>query len=163
MRASVGVTAAVAAVLAIGAGPASAQAPRTCTWGGTPAAATGENRILGGGLTNTPSTKPLQFRATGPLGGQCEGTMVFDGTMDAGASCGYITFHARVYGLPGVTSVEGTNAAGVAPAKLYDRDGNLVGSENAEFLADPSVATECLTPPGVTHNPFSSVVELSGQ
>jgi hypothetical protein len=80
--------------------------------------------------------------------------------MDAGASCGYITFHANTYGLAGVKSVAGTSVAGFAPARLYDRRGNVVGSENANFLSDPSIALACNTPEGVTHNPFSSVIEL---
>jgi hypothetical protein len=37
-----------------------------------------------------------------------------------------------------------------------------VGSENAQFLSDPSVALQCSSPEGVTQNPFSSVVELFG-
>src|SRR3954451_14506919 len=100
-----GLVATTAAVLVLGsAGAASAQAPRTCTWGGTIGAATGQNR-LDTGLTNTPSTEPIHFHATGALGGDCSGTLVFDGYMDAGASCGYITFTARTFGLRGVRSV----------------------------------------------------------
>ena len=142
-----------------GGGTASAQAPRTCTWGGTIAAATGQNHV-DGGLTNTPSTEPLHFHASGALAGQCSGTLVFDGFMDAGATCSYITFHARTRGLPGVRSVAGTAVAGFAPARLYDRDGNVVGSENANFLSDPSIVLACNTPEGVTGNPFSSVIVL---
>jgi hypothetical protein len=154
--------AALAALAIAGAGAASAQAPRTCTWGGTPLAPTGQNEVSGHGITGTPSTQPLHFHATAPLGGQCQGTMTFDGIMDAGASCSYITFHAHVWGLPGVTSVAGTNAAGFSPARLYDHDGNVVGSENAQFLSDPSIISECDSPQGVTQNPFSSVIELFG-
>jgi hypothetical protein len=153
---------ALAALAAIGAGTASGQSPRTCTWGGTPVAPSGQNRVIGGGLTGTPSTQPLRFHAVGPLGGQCSGTMAFDGVMDAGASCGYITFHARVTGVPGVRTVAGTNAAGFSPARLYDGHGNIVGSENANFLSDPSIVTKCNSTEGVTQNPFSSVVELLG-
>jgi hypothetical protein len=154
----------VALVLLAAAGSrtAAAQAAGTCTWGGTPDAQTGVNKIDGGGLTATPSTTRLHFHATGPLGGQCSGTLTFDGTMDAGASCGYISFHARAWGIPGVTSVEGTAASGFSPARLYDRNGNLVGSENAQFLGDPSIASKCASPGGVTENPFSSVIELAG-
>src|SRR4051794_38786108 len=154
--------AATLAFVLAGAGTASAQAPSTCTWGGTIAAATGQNHI-DGSLSNAPSTEPLHFHATGPLGGQCEGTFVFDGWMDAGATCSYITFHARTHGLRGVRTVEGTAVAGFAPARLYDRDGNVVGSENANFLSDPSIVPACNTPQGITDNPFSSVIELFGQ
>jgi hypothetical protein len=162
IRAIIGAAAAVALLLSIPNGAAATQAPRTCTWGGTLVASTGDNEVSGHGLTSTSSTQPLHFRATGPLGGQCEGTMVFDGIMDAGASCGFITFHARVFGLAGVTRVVGTNVGGLSPAKLYDSDGNLVGSENAQFFSDPSVVSKCFTPEGVRENPFSSVIELFG-
>src|SRR5438874_10137718 len=63
-------TAAVAAasLAALGTGAASAQAATTCTWGGTPAEPTGSVYYTGGqGPTNTPSTEPLPFVATGPL------------------------------------------------------------------------------------------------
>jgi hypothetical protein len=154
------VAAAIAGLASVGGGTASAQVPKACTWGGTPLAPTGDNEISGHGLTGTPSTEPLHFHATGPLGGQCEGTMEFDGIMDAGATCAYITFHAKVFGLPGVTDVAGTAVAGLGPARLYDRDGNVVGSENAQFVSDPDVVSECNSPGGLTQNPFSSVVVL---
>jgi hypothetical protein len=160
-----GIFAAAAIALAMAfASPAAASTPKTCTWGGTPLAATGVNKVYGHGLTSTPSPVPLHFRATGPLGGQCQGTMVFDGIMDAGASCGSITFHAKVFGLPGVVSVAGSAVTALSPAKLFDREGNVVGSENAMFLNlnDPNIVSECLSPEGVTENPFSSVIELFG-
>ena len=77
-------------------------------------------------------------------------------------SCTSITFHANVFGLAGVATVEGTAVAGLGPARLYDRRGDLVGSENAQFLSDPKVVSECNSPQGVTENPFSSVIELFG-
>src|SRR4051812_36385044 len=104
-----------------------AHAATTCTWGGTPASPTGftTNRP---GLTNVPSPVPLQFRATGVLAGGCSGRLTFDGVMDAGSTCGLITFSGRASGLPGVTRFAGVSAGGVAPARLYDADGNVVGS-----------------------------------
>ena len=153
------VTGAVAAACA---GNASAQGNRTCTWGGSPAAPTGVNRNFRG-INNTPSTRPIRFHATGPLAGDCKGKLVFDGVMDAGATCGYITFHANVHGIRGVAKVVGVAAAGLSPARLYDRRGNLVGSENAQFLADRTVVLACNSTRGVVRNIFSSVIELSGQ
>jgi hypothetical protein len=161
MRAQLGAIAGAVALSMAGAHTASAQPPATCTWGGTIVAPTGQNRVSTG-LTNTPSTGPIRFHATGPLAGQCPGKLVFDGVMDAGASCAYITFHARTFGIPGVASVAGTSIGGFAPARLYDRHGAVVGSENANFLSDPSIALECNTAQGVTSNPFSSVIELFG-
>src|SRR2546421_8498445 len=125
LRAAAGAATVVAGLMLSAAGGASAQAQRTCTWGGTPLMPSGQNEIFGHGLTNTPSTQPLHFYATGPLGGQCKGTLVFDGIMDAGASCTSITFHANVFGLAGVATVEGTAVAGLGPARLYDRRGDL--------------------------------------
>jgi len=150
------IVAALAGLALLSAAPA--QASTTCTWGGTPAAPTGDNRSTPG-LTNTPSTAPLSFHATGPLGGDCRGKLVFDGTMDAGATCGFITFHAVTRGLPGVASVSGVSVAGFAPARLYDRAGNVVGSENAQFLTNAPFS-ECMTPEGLERNNFSSVIVL---
>src|SRR5213078_3854731 len=51
------------------AGSASAgQGETVCTWGGTPAAPTGV-ATFSPGITNTPSTGPIQFTATGVLAG----------------------------------------------------------------------------------------------
>src|SRR6059058_3502506 len=90
------------------AGSASAgQGETVCTWGGTPAAPTGV-ATFSPGLTNTPSTGPIQFTATGPLGGSgCTGKLTFTGSFEPGATCAVGTaFHAKATGLPPVTRVE---------------------------------------------------------
>jgi hypothetical protein len=148
--------AAVTAAVAGGAAPAAAQASKTCTWGGTPAAPTGVT--TNGGITNVPSPVPLRFRASGALGGDCRGRMRFIGQMDAGSSCALIDFEGRVEGLPGVAWFVGTSAMGVAPARLYDSRGKLVGSENAQFLTNSNL-TDCSTPRGLRRVAFSSVIE----
>ena len=150
--------AAVAVTGVLGAASAPAHAGTVCTWGGTPAAPTGQNRNTPG-ITDTPSTAPISFHATGPLGGGCRGRLTFDGQMDTGTTCGLITFHGVARGLPGVVRFAGTSVAGVAPARLYDRAGNVVGSENAQFLTNAPF-TECLTPQGLERNNFSSVIVL---
>ena len=155
------ITAAGALALAT-AGSASAQPPRTCTWGGTPLAPTGRNHNFAG-ISNTASKHAIHFHATGPLGGQCRGTFVFDGVMDKGATCSDITIHGTARGIPGVARFGGIAVAGVGPAKLYDRHGKVVGSENAQFLADRGVVAECNSPRGVVRNVFSSVIELTGE
>ena len=159
LRITIGTVAAAAALAACGTGTAAARAPRTCTWGGTPAAPTGLN-VNAEGISNTPSTHPIRFHATGRLGLQCRGRFRFRGVMDAGATCSYITFHARTYGIRGVARVEGVAAAGLSPARLYDRHGKLVGTENAQFLGDSRVVAECNSATGVVRNLFSSVIEL---
>ncbi|MFL5824357.1 MAG: hypothetical protein ACJ764_13050 [Solirubrobacteraceae bacterium] len=141
---------------------AASQAPRTCTWGGTPLAPTGQNHNAEG-ISNTASTHPIDFYATGPLAGQCSGTLTFEGTMDTGATCSKITFHGRAFGIPGVARFAGVAAGGVGPARLYDGHGNLVGSENANFLVDPTVISKCNTPQGVVDNTFQSLIELLGK
>src|SRR4051795_13723905 len=71
------------------AGSASAvQGETFCTWGGTPAAPTGV-ATFSPGVTNTPSTVPTYFVATGPLGGGagCTGTLTFKGYAEPGNTC----------------------------------------------------------------------------
>ena len=154
---------AAALLLSAGGGAASAQAAETCTWGGTPAAPTG-TFVNSPGLTSTPNPGVITFTVTGVLGGDCEGTMSFKGSYDPGGSCLAATFSGTVKGLPGVRRFAGANAAGFLPSRLYDRAGNVVGSENANaFTADnvlggPFMA--CSTPEGLIRGNFSSVIEL---
>src|SRR4051812_24952807 len=120
LRATIGVLAAAAAFTALAAGgAASAQAATTCTWGGTPAAPTGWVTMTPG-PTNTPSTGPLDFTATGPLagGGGCNGQLTFVGQMDTGATCAFSTFHGTATGLPGVRRFAGVAPVGILPARL---------------------------------------------
>jgi hypothetical protein len=161
LRAMIGVTAVAALTLMAGAGTASAQGSRICTWGGTPLAPTGQSNQYPG-VTNTPSPVPMYFRATGPLGGDCHGTLTVVGVEDAGSTCSLITFQASVYGLPGVASLAGVSAAGVSPGRLYDRHGALVGQEDTQFLTNPDVVSQCNSPQGITQNNFSTVIELFG-
>ena len=151
------VLAAATAALALVPTRAAAQGARTCTWGGTPAAPTGVS--VSDPLTNLPSAEPLRFSATGVLAGDCRGTFTFTGLMGAGSSCGAISFEGIARGLPGVRRFAGQSVAGVAPARLYDRHGNVVGSENAQFLTNSNF-TDCSTPAGLTRVQFSSVIEL---
>ena len=158
-------TALAAACLAcagLGAGPASAMT--TCTWGGTPAAPTGTFTITPG-ITNVPSAGPLKFVATGPLAGadkRCSGLMKFDGQVDAGASCLLpLSFEGTVQGLPGVARWWGKGNLDV-PSYLYDKAGNLVGTENAQIATqdNSSHLLDCGTPDGFTGGTFSSNVVL---
>jgi hypothetical protein len=162
-RATIGVmTVAVSALMSAGGGASAAQAATTCTWGGTPAEPTGIFTV-NPALTNFPSPGPVDFTATGPLAGGCNGRMAFDGLLDAGATCSDGTFAGTVNGLPGVTRFVGFDAAGIAPSRLYDRAGNLVGSENAQLLTvDNAPFTDCGSPEGFTRGTFSSVIELFG-
>jgi hypothetical protein len=150
-------------------GSASAQpgpAARLCTWGGTPANPTGIVTFEPG-LTKTPSTGPIAVRAWGPLEGPgCNGTMIFDGIARAGAGClsGTI-FEGPVYGLPGVTRLFGPGWGPQVQEFLYDRQGNIVGSDQptvkVEGNSPPnSNSFDCNTPEGVRRLPFSSTVEL---
>jgi hypothetical protein len=146
----------VVAALAVAAAPA--HAARTCTWGGTPDAPAGVTSNSPG-LTDLPAAGPLSFRATGSLGGGCTGRFTFSGVMDAGSTCGFVSFHGTARGIPGVVRFAGVSVAGLAPARLYDRAGNVVGSENAQFLTGSDV-TACGTPQGMTGNRFSSIIAL---
>jgi hypothetical protein len=153
-----GVAAAVALMGGAALGTASAHAAATCTWGGTPDAPTGVTTNHPG-LTNFPSPGPLQFHATGALGGDCSGKLTFNGQMNAGSTCALITFQGTASGLPGITRFAGASGMGAAPARLYDHAGNVVGSENAQFLTKAPIA-DCGTPEGMFGANFSSVIEL---
>src|SRR5881275_216037 len=120
LRAMVGAVVVAASLALASASPTTAQASTTCTWGGTPDAPTG-TFTLSPGATNTPSTGPLDFKATGDLGGGCTGKLTYDGVFDTGTTCLAATFHVRVRGLPGVVRAAGTADNLVpAPALLYE-------------------------------------------
>src|SRR2546430_625694 len=158
-RAILAVTAvAAASLMAGGWGAASAQASATCTWGGTPAEPTGKVWYTGQGPTNTPSTEPLPFIATGPLAGGCSGTLTFRGVQATGSTCAFGPFEARVKGLPGVVRAAGDGVVGLAPALLYDKSANVVGSENAQVLTsgeEQNLVTSCESPEGFKEWNFS--------
>jgi hypothetical protein len=117
------------------------------------------------GVTNTPSTGPIEFTATGVLAGGagCNGQrFTFSGQMDTGATCAFSTFQGAAMGLAGVKRFAGVAPVGVLPARLYDKDGNIVGSENAQVdtLANAPSFPNCNTPEGFSGGSFSSVIEL---
>ena len=140
---------------------------KLCTWGGTPTAPTGVI-TFSPGVTNTPSTGPIQFKATGALGGEgCNGQLTFTGYIDPGTTCAVnAPFHAKATGLPPVKWAEAqAGVAGSQPVLLYDADGNVVGSEQAQFLttvvnqSDPAYMS-CGTAEGLTRATWSDTVEL---
>ena len=167
-RAIVAVTAIAAASLVAGGwGAASAQADTTCTWGGTPAEPTGRVWSTGQGPTNTPSTEPLHFIATGPLAGGCSGTPTYDGYQATGSTCAFSPFEATAAGLPGVVRAAGDDLVGLVPALLYGKSGNVVGSENPQVLTSGTEEKNfgfmsCNSPEGFKEGHFSSVIELFG-
>jgi hypothetical protein len=165
-RATIGVLATTGALMALAAGgAASAQAAATCTWGGTPVEPTGWV-TMSPRVTNTPSTGPIEFTATGELAGDrgCTGQFTFVGQMNTGATCAFSTFQGTAKGLPGVRRFAGAAPVGILPARLYDKDGNIVGSENAQVdtLANAPNFPNCNTPEGFSEGNFSSVIELFG-
>jgi hypothetical protein len=107
---------------------------------------------------------------TGDLGGGdgCTGRASFYGVLDPGTSCAVAApFHAKAVGLPPVTRAEaGPGVLGTAaPVLLYDADGNVVGSEQAQFLTaapdqNRSALADCNTPEGLTRAMWSDTVEL---
>lgn len=149
-----------AVVIALAATAPAARASTTCTWGGTPAAPTGIT-TQHPGITNDPSPVRMKFEATGDLAGGpgCRGRFEFSGWEAAGSSCAFVSFEGVATGLPGVARFAGVSLGGFAPARLYDKHGNVVGSENAQFLTGADVS-DCATPEGMTGNRFSSVIVL---
>src|SRR4051794_31320712 len=96
------------------ASPAAGGGVNVCAWGGTPMAPTGLI-TFSPGVTNTPSTGPIQFMATGELAGGagCTGKLTFTGYIDPGTTCAAnAAFHAKAAGLPPVKRAEAQ--AGVA-------------------------------------------------
>ena len=142
---------------------APARGALVCTWGGTPDAPTGVF-MASPGITNTPSTGPVEFTATGELGGGegCTGRLTFRGVLDPGTSCLVSTpFLATAMGFPPIRYAEGTfGAVGTAPVVMYDADGNVVGSEQAQFLTDVLDDSACNTPEGLTRANWSDTLEL---
>lgn len=99
------------------------------------------------------------------MAGGCTGTLTYRGQSNAGSTCAFGTFEARARGLPGVVRAVGAAAAGLVPALLYDRRGNIVGSENPQVLTNASQEgspgfTSGNTPEGFKGWNFSSVIEL---
>jgi len=154
---------ALAVVRATASRAAPARGALVCTWGGTPDAPTGVF-MASPGITNTPSTGPVEFTATGELGGGegCTGRLTFRGVLDPGTSCLVSTpFLATATGFPPIRYAEGTfGAVGTAPVVMYDADGNVVGSEQAQFLTDVLNDTDCNTPEGLTRANWSDTLEL---
>jgi hypothetical protein len=161
-RVRIGAIAIAAASVALaGVGVAPASATTTCTWGGTPAAPTGIYTFKPG-LLLTPSTGPLDFRATGELAGdpRCVGELTFSGRVDTGGTCLYFTGGGKAKGLPGVERFRGGGPGPIAPSFLYDKHGNVVGYEQPTVQQLPGDSQSCDPPEGITHGHFSSVIEL---
>src|SRR5438067_3461241 len=154
----------IAPLLIAGWSAAPAVAARTCTWGGTPLNPTGVFKQTPG-ATNTPSAEPSPFTATGPLAGDCSGTLNYRGFVAAGSTCAFGPFEAKTTGLPDVVRAAGDNISGLVPALLYDKAGNVVGSENPQLVTDGTeeqnfLFTDCSSPEGLKEGHFSSVIEL---
>jgi hypothetical protein len=159
-------------VPATGSKAAPARDALVCTWGGTPDAPTGVF-TASPGLTNTPSAGPIEFTAAGKLAGPegCQGTLTFRGVLDPGTSCLVAQrFVATATGFPPIERAVGTiGPLGThVPVVLYDVDGNVVGSEQAQFLTGLFVDTpresdpveDCNSPEGLTRAYWSDTLEL---
>jgi hypothetical protein len=138
-----------------------------CTWGGTPAAATGTITITPG-LTSTPSAGPLKIVATGPI--DCSdgftGKVTFDGVIQTGGTCAAQVFEGKVKGLPSVDRLFGPGVFAVAHEFFYDKEGNVVGTDQPQVLSGVgrggSEVADCNTAEGFEEGIFSSTVELWG-
>ena len=163
-RAVLVIAAALIAVALPGGVKASDDQTTVCTWGGTPADTTGTLSIKPG-LTTTPAAEDLKFMATGELSGGpgCSGTMTFDGVIEAGGTCAALIFDGKVKGVPGVDRFYGPGIAGFVHELLYDKDGNVVGSDQPQVwtgAGEGSEVTDCNTEKGFTDGMFSSTVEF---
>src|SRR5436309_15274740 len=79
---------ALAVVRATASRAAPARGALVCTWGGTPDAPTGVF-TASPGITDSPSTGPIEFTATGELGGGegRTGRLTVRGVLEPGMSC----------------------------------------------------------------------------
>jgi hypothetical protein len=151
-------------VIAGGSSPAEAEKPgppsagTICTWGGTAAAPTGTFTITPGLTATTPLTTPARFYVTGDLGGGCQGTLTYVGQIDAGGTCSFTTFEGKARGIPTVTNFVGVGVGPFGPARLYDRDGHVIASENANVVTTDNNASDCATPDGFEGGNFSSTI-----
>ena len=145
-----------------------ARAATVCVWGGTPADPQG-TATFSPGFRTEPSTEPLKFVATGPAEGDgCKDTVTFVGVAAAGSSCinPLNFFSGRVKGVDGVATFSGSGTAVQVHEDLYDKHGNVVGSNdvwtgNADFLeAVVTPPLECGTEEGFTTVKFSAVITL---
>jgi hypothetical protein len=104
------------------------------------------------------------FKVTGELAGGpgCSATFTYDGLINAGSTCSLTTFQGRATGLPTVRRFAGNGITLFGPARLYDKDGNVVGSEEAQAVTPYNLAhlKDCDTPQGFTKGSFSSVIVL---
>jgi hypothetical protein len=143
------------------ASPTLPPAGTTCTWGGTADMPTG-TFIVHPGLTNTASTKPDRFKATGTLAGDagCSGTLTYVGKLDAGGTCASNTFHGVAKGLPGLRTFLGHGLVSFGPAQIFDKQGNVVASENTSLNTTDNAAhvTDCNTARGFRGGNFHSVI-----
>lgn len=143
------------------ASPAPPSAGTTCTWGGTAADPTGSFTIRPG-LTNTASTAPSRFLVTGKLSGDpgCRGALSFIGQIDTGGTCASNFFDGAARGLPDVRSFAGAGVTSLGPARLYDGDGNVVASENADINTANNIPhfLDCNSPAGFRAGNFHSVI-----
>jgi hypothetical protein len=144
-----------------------ATATKVCTWGGSPTATLGVLTIKPG-LSSTPASDDLKFEATGSLGGAegCDGVVTFTGVIEAGSTCAHqLMFDGKVKGLPGVDRFRGPGVVPLVFEFLYDKDGNIVGSDQPQVLTGAGQGSEisdCNTPEGFTKGMFSSVIEVWG-
>ncbi|HMC52120.1 MAG TPA: hypothetical protein VKI64_05110 [Acidimicrobiales bacterium] len=149
-----------------GADPSPPPPGTTCTWGGTPVQPTGTFTISPG-VTSNPLSEPARFYVTGALAGNpgCSGTLTYIGQIDAGGTCSFTTFDGKASGIPGVTSFAGIGIGPFGPARLYDKSGKVVASENADVNTVDNIPhyTDCYTPQGFTGGNFSSVIVFADQ
>src|SRR4051794_20095625 len=135
-----------------------------CTWGGTAAAPTGTFTITPG-LTSVPLAAPAKFDVTGELGGDpaCAGSLTYIGQIDASGTCELTTFEGDAKGIPGVTRFAGIGAGPLGPARLYDKAGNVIASENANIVTADNSALDCASPEGFEGGTFSSTIVFLDQ
>jgi hypothetical protein len=153
--------------LTVSGATAAPSGPNICTWGGTPLDTTGTFTVKPG-LTNTPSTEAAKLHAIAPI--ECtdgySGKASYMAVTPPGSTCAFSTFEGKVTGIPGADQAIGVGPVGLITHNFYDKDGNLVGTDQGQVLSGAteggSEASDCNTEKGFTKGFFSTVIELAG-
>jgi hypothetical protein len=139
--------------------------PAEATKSGAPPAGTVCTFTITPGLTAVPLAAPAKFSVTGELGGDpaCGGSLTYIGQIDASGTCALTTFEGDAKGIPGVTRFAGVGAGPLGPARLYDKAGNVIASENANIVTADNSALDCASPEGFDGGTFSSTIVFLDQ
>jgi hypothetical protein len=103
----------------------------------------------------------IEFYATGVLAGDagCSGKFTFTGQVDAGSTCGLVSFHGTAKGLPGVARFDGGQRTG-ARARAALRQSRRRRRLRERAVPQQRAVHGLQHAGGLHEGTFSSVIEL---